>query len=85
MQYAASTASDQTVKLALEGFANSYELFKYQVANQECVDVSGRRYASTSTEEAPRWNEVRCSLSKQVYAVGPQQRRNRWQGNTENL
>ena len=54
MQYAASTASDQTVKLALEGFANSYELFKYQVANEECVDVSGRRYASTSTEEAAR-------------------------------
>ena len=32
-------------------FANSYRLHKYQVANEGFVDVSGRRYACTLTEE----------------------------------
>ena len=33
-------------------FANSYGLRKYQVANKGCVEVSGRHYVCTSTEEA---------------------------------
>ena len=49
-QYAAGTASDRIVKLSRR-FANSYRLCKYQVANEGCVDVSGRSYACTSTEE----------------------------------
>ena len=57
-QYAASTKSDRTVK-----FANSYRLCKYQVANEGCVDVSGRRYACTSTEESSR---LRASASLRV-------------------
>ena len=51
-QYVANTASNRIVKLAPRRFANSYRLCKYQVANERCVDVSGRRYACTSTEES---------------------------------
>ena len=61
-QYAASTPSDRTVKLSRR-FANSCGLCKYQVANEGCVDVSGRRYACTSTEESSR---LRASASLRV-------------------
>ena len=44
-------------------FANSYRLCKYQVANERCVDVSGRRYACTSTEES---SSLRASASLRV-------------------
>ena len=44
-------------------FANSYGLCKYQVANEGCVDVSGRRYACTSTEENSR---LRANVSLRV-------------------
>ena len=48
-------------------FANSYGLCKYQVPNEGCVDVSGRRYACTSTEESSR---LKASTS-QVSVLGP--------------
>ena len=44
-------------------FANSYGLCKYQVANEGCVDVSGGRYACTSTEKSSR---LRASASLRV-------------------
>ena len=44
-------------------FANSYGLCKYQVANEGCVDASGRRYACTSTEES---SSLRASASLRV-------------------
>ena len=61
-QYTANTASNRIVKLARR-FANSYGLCKYQVANERCVDVSGRRYACTSTEES---SSLRASASLRV-------------------
>ena len=51
-------------------FANSYGLWKYQGANEGCVDVSGRRYACTSTEESSRLRASGRSVSK-VSALGP--------------
>ena len=50
-EYAASTASNQTVKLP-KHFANSYGLHEYQVANERCVDRGGRRYVCAWTEES---------------------------------
>ena len=44
-------------------FANGYGLRKYQVANEGCIDVSGRRYACTSTEELGQSNRLRASTS----------------------
>ena len=44
-------------------FANSYGLRKYQVANEGHVDVSGRCYACTLTEESSR---LRASASLRV-------------------
>ena len=44
-------------------FANRYGLRKYQVANEVCIDVSGRRYACTSTEQSSR---LRASASLHV-------------------
>ena len=43
-------------------FANSYELPKYKIANEGCVDVSGRRYACKSTVESS--GQARRSVSK---------------------
>ena len=52
-QYAANTGTQSNSKACLyRRFTNSYGLCKYQVANERCVDVSGRRYACTSTEES---------------------------------
>ena len=61
-QYAASTASDQIVRLSRR-FANNYGLCKYQVTNEGCVDVSGKRYACTSTEKS---SSLRASASLRV-------------------
>ena len=61
-QYAANTASNRIVSLPRH-FANSYGLCKYQVANEGRVDVSGRRYACTSTEES---SSLRASASLRV-------------------
>ena len=44
-------------------FANSYGLCKYQVTNEGCVNVSGRRYACTSTEES---SSLRATASLRV-------------------
>ena len=60
MQYAASTASDRSLP---RHFANSYGLCRYHVANKGCVDISGRCYACTLTEESSR---LRASASLYV-------------------
>ena len=44
-------------------FANSYGLRKYQVANEGCVDASGKHCACMSTEESSR---LRASTSLSV-------------------
>ena len=63
------TPLDRTVKFAY-AFANSYGLCKYQVASEEGVDVSGRRYACTSTEKSS-WLRASASLRVKVSALGP--------------
>ena len=47
----------------VQAFANSYGLREYQVANEGRVDVSGRFYSCTSTEESSR---LRASASLKI-------------------
>ena len=67
MQYLASKASNWNSKSLPRCFAKSWGLVKYKVANVRCVDISGRCYASTPTEES---SCLRASAS-QVSALGP--------------
>ena len=51
-------------------FVASYELHRYQVTNQRCVDISGRRFACTLTERDRESSKLRARASKQVSVLG---------------
>ena len=61
-QYAANTANSKAC-LGVLPTATDFTSTKSQVANEGCIDVSGRRYACTSTEESSR---LRASTSLRV-------------------
>ena len=58
-----TTAGPCTVNGHVSGSPPAPGLCKYQVANEQCVDVSGRCYACTSTEES---SSLRASTSLRV-------------------
>ena len=61
MQYVAGTGLYKQSNLP-----NSYELRKYQLANERCVDISGRHFACTLTERDHESSRLRASVSLHV-------------------
>ena len=70
MQYATSTAYDRTVEFA-RYFANSYKLHKYQITNEGCVAVIGKRDAGTLTERNWESSCLRAAASLLVCTQTP--------------